>query len=86
VARRSASVDAAGWLFWLIVFAALVVPCVVGALKLSFPHAPKTVPVATGVVVAALASGAVSWAVNSMLQYRKKRQRVLERKKVKKQR
>jgi len=78
-------IDAAGWVFWLIVFIVLAGPCVYGAWHVVYPDTPRPVPVVTGMVLAAVGAGVVSWAVNSVIQRQRKKQRIARRKKAQKQ-
>ena len=77
--------DAAGWVFWLIMFILLAGPCIFGAWKIVYSTASRTVPIVTGLVLAAVGAGTVSWTVNAILQRRQKKQRIARRKKVRKQ-
>ena len=77
--------DAAGWLFWLVVFFVLVGPCVYGTWQVVYSTVSRTVPIVTGLVLAAVGAGLVSWAVNAVIQHRQKKQRIARRKKVRKQ-
>ena len=83
--ERCLKFDAAGWLFWLIVFIVLVGPCIYGTWKVVYSTAPRTVPIIVGLVLAAVGAGVVSWAVNAVIQHRQKKQRIARRKKVRKQ-
>jgi hypothetical protein len=76
--------DAAGWLFWIVVFLILIGPCIYGAWQIIDPDKNRLYPIGTGVVLAAIASGFVSWAVNAVLLRREKKQRIERRKKVRK--
>lgn len=85
MAKKASSLfDSAGWLFWLILFLAFLAPCIITAWKFSYAHASRIFPIGVGVVMAALSAGIMSWAVNSVLQSRLKKQRIAERKKTKK--
>jgi len=84
VAGKEASSFVAGWLFWTIVFAVLVGPCIYGIWKITAEDTFSLLRVGTGIVTAAFASGVVSWAVNSVVQRHMKKKRIAERKKAKK--
>jgi len=77
--------DAAGWVFWLVVFVLLAGPCVFGTWKIVYSTASRTIPIVTGLVVAAVGAGFISWAVNAVVQRRQKKQRIARRKKARKQ-
>ena len=84
--KKSWKFDAAGWLFFLAVFLVLVAPGIAVAWRFIYPAYSRWYPVVTGMAVAAIAAGTVSWAVNAVLQRRQKKQRIARRKKAKKQR
>jgi hypothetical protein len=85
VAKQAGSkFDAAGWLFWLIVFGILVCPSTFVAWYFRRPGKPVFFLLGIGVLSAAVGASFVSWGVNSALQYRRKKQRLQERKKAKK--
>ena len=79
------NLDAAGWLFWVITFLVVLAPCIWGAWQIPYTTKSPWIPIVFGAVGAAVAAGLVSWAVNAVLQWRRKRQRIAERKKLKKQ-
>jgi ABC-type uncharacterized transport system permease subunit len=79
------NIDAAGWVFWLIVFVVLAGPCIYGAWHIVYPDTPRAIPIVTGMVLAAVGAGVVSWAVNSVIQRQRKKQRIARRKKAQKQ-
>jgi hypothetical protein len=82
--KGSFEFDAAGWLFWIIVFAILVGPAIYGSFKIVYDRTSRLIPFAMGVVGAAIGAGVVSWAVNAVVQRRRKKKRLAERKKIKK--
>ena len=82
--KDSFEFDAAGWLFWLIVFVALIGPAIYGCSKIVYARTSAVVPIGMGVVGAAVGAGVVSWAVNAVVQRRRKKKRLAERKKSKK--
>ena len=82
--QRKPRFDAAGWLFWAVVFFVLVGPAIYGASRITAKDAMWLVPVAMGVVSAALGAGFVSWAVNGVIQRRVRKRRLAERKRSKK--
>jgi xanthine/uracil permease len=84
--KKSWKFDAAGWLFFLAMLLVLVAPCIAVAWRFIYPAYTRWYPVVTGIVVAAIGAGTVSWAVNAVLQWRQKKQRIARRKKAKKQR
>jgi len=77
--------DAAGWLFWTVVFLLALGPCLYGSWHLVYDDASRWIPLSMGFVFAALIAGFLSWAVNAVLQRRVKKRRLSERKKAKKQ-
>lgn len=82
--KGSFEFDAAGWLFWIIVFAAFIGPAIYGCSKIVYSRTSVVVPIGMGVVGAAVGAGVVSWAVNAVIQRRRKKKRLAERKKGKK--
>ncbi len=77
--------DAAGWLFWLIIFVVLTGPYIFATWKMVYKETSLRVPIVTGIVFAAIGAGLISWAVNAVLQRKQKRQRIERRKKARKQ-
>jgi uncharacterized membrane protein (DUF485 family) len=77
--------DAAGWLFWTIVSAILAGPAIWLAWKVSDPYVSRGYPVSIGIIGAVVVASFVSTGVNYLVQRRKKRQRLTEKKKSKKQ-
>lgn len=77
--------DAAGWLFWIVVFVVLLGPGIYGSKLAMYDDTPWVTWVGGGLVVAALGAGMVSWGVNSVVQRRRKRLRIAEKKRAKKQ-
>ena len=84
--KSSFEFDAAGWPFWTVLFVLLVGPGIYGSLQLVRSGANPMLPVGMGVVSAAIGAGVVSWAVNSVIQWRRKKKRLAERKKARKRR
>jgi len=76
--------DAAGWRFWLLVFLLSLGPYMYGSWQLVYDDASRLIPISMGGVLAAVSAGIVSWAVNSVIQKRVKKQRHARRKKAKK--
>ncbi len=83
--KESFTFDAAGWLFWSVVFVVLVGPLTYLSWNIVYETASRIVPVGMGVVGAAIGAGFISWAVNALVQFRAKKKRVQERKKARKQ-
>lgn len=82
--KKSSWLDTAGWTFWFVVFLVLVGPSwyVFWLIRYTRSHWSSTVILA--IVAAAVGAGLISWAVNTLIQYRQKRQRTLQRKKARK--
>lgn len=78
------SEEAAGWLFWLVSFVIFIAPCIWGAWQVARESATPAAKIVLGVVATAMAASLLSWAVNSVYQYRNKKRRIAERKKAKK--
>lgn len=74
----------AGWLFLCITLAVLVGPGIYLARKITYEDTPWIGIIGTGVIVAAVTAGLITWAVNSALQYRAARRRLAAKKKGKK--
>jgi len=83
--KKGYEFDAAGWVFWLVVFGLLLGPGIYGSKQIMYEDTPWMQWVGGGVVVAALGAGIISWAVNSVVQRRRKRLRLAEKKRAKKQ-
>jgi hypothetical protein len=78
--KKSSHFDAAGWTFWIIVFGVLLGPAIWGMWIVKTEEATWLFPLGKGTVLSAIAAGVVTWAVNAVLQYRGKKQRLAERK------
>lgn len=76
--------DAAGWLFWTLVFAVLAGPGMYLAFKFTDKGSFILLRLGAGAMIAAVGAGVISWAVNTVLQYRNRKRRVAKRKKAKK--
>lgn len=76
--------DAAGWLFWSVITLLLLGPAIWLAWKIADPYASRVYPIGVGATGAILGSSFVSMAVNYVVQRRRKKQRLSERKKAKK--
>lgn len=78
----------AGWGFWGVTFALLLLPCIYAAAQVGYESAHWIVPVSIGSIVAMISSGFLSWIVNSTLQlfnaWRKKKRQSKKKKKKKK--
>ena len=59
-------------------------PCIYGAWQIIDRDKNRLYPIGTGIILAIVVSGVVSWAVNAVLQWREKKQRIERRKKVRK--
>ncbi len=81
--KKNTRLDAAGWTFWLIAFGVLLGPAVWALWVVKTEEAAWFFPLAMGTVLAALGAGVVTWAVNTVIQGRLKKQRLIERKKKK---
>lgn len=77
--------DAAGWVFWLVLFAVLLAPSMFLGKAVVYEDTAVSTWIGFGIVIAAIGAGIISWAVNSVIQRHRKRQRIVERKKAKKQ-
>ncbi len=78
------SFDTAGWTFFFIVFAVIVVPCIWVSFQLVGEWASVAYPIIMGVVLASFGAGFVSWAVNAVLHQKRKKAKLKERKLAKK--
>ena len=78
--QRTAILKEAGWLFWIITTGILLAPCIYAVWRLTTERAEVTVRVSMGVIFAAIASGIITWSVNTVIQTRAERRRVAERK------
>ncbi len=79
--------DAAGWLFWTIVTLVLLGPCLWVASEIVDPYVwqnEKVYPITIGVVMAIILASFVSTGMNWLIQRRRKRLRLVEKKKSKK--
>ncbi|MCP4642395.1 MAG: hypothetical protein GY851_18260 [bacterium] len=81
--KSEARLESVGWLFWAIVFAVCLGPAVYVAFVGTRDDVMLLIPIGIGSLLAALVAGITAWAVNSVLQYRVRRQRLAERKKKK---
>lgn len=65
----------AGWEFWVVSFCSALAPCLLVGLLITQESAKRLAPISFGFIIAALAAGFVSWAVNSAIQRRAERAR-----------
>jgi hypothetical protein len=82
--KSSQRFESVGWIFWSVWFFVLLGPGLYGAWKLTNDDAHIFLRLGGGGCGAALGAGLIAWTVNSLLQWRVKRQRQTERKKAKK--
>lgn len=78
--KKHTQIETVGWKFWLVAFVVLIVPGYLALLPITRESTPWYALAAGGVVFAAIGAGVVSWAVNSLLQYRVRKRRHAERK------
>lgn len=76
--------DAAGWVFWLIVSLVLLGPAVWLSWKIVDPYVSRIYPVGIGAIGAIIGASFISTGVNYLIQLRRKKVRLTERKKAKK--
>ncbi|HUW59492.1 MAG TPA: hypothetical protein VMZ06_00690 [Candidatus Bathyarchaeia archaeon] len=76
--------DAAGWVFWSVVSLALMGPAVWLAWKIVDPYVSRIYPIGIGAIGAIIGASFVSTGVNYLIQLRRKKVRLTERKKSKK--
>lgn len=77
--------DAAGWVFWSIVSLVLLGPALWLAWKITDPYVSRAYPIVIGAIGAIIGASFISTVVNYLVQRRRKRLRLGERKKSKKQ-
>jgi len=83
--KKTRRLDPSGWLFWLVCFAVLVVPCNLLARRIQYEDTDLYASVMVSTAVAAISAGFVAWAVNMVVQRREKKRRQVARKKTRKQ-
>ena len=66
---KTSGLEYVGWKFWFVVFVVVAVPAVYASFQLVTERTTPLVPVAMG-AIGGHRAGVVSWAVNSVLQYR----------------
>lgn len=86
VAESKITKFTAGWWFWSILFLILAGPCIYAGWRFTDKDSFPVMRISIGAIVAAIASGLVAWAINAILQFFGRKQRIAERKKVKKNR
>lgn len=84
--KSAKGIEAVGWIFWLICFLALLVPCLYFSWQNAFESVSLIVPLSLGSATAAIGAGLVSWAVNTALQNRARKRRRTDRKQANKKR
>ena len=72
--------ESVGWLFWFIVFAAALFPCIYGSYQIVAKDVETVVTVGMGTLLAAFVAACVAWGVNSVLSARTRRQQARARK------
>ena len=83
-AKKTDAFEYAGWKFWCVVFVLIAIPAIYASFQLVREDTTFLVPVSMGGITAAIGAGLVSWAINSVLQYRAKRRQLTVRKKARK--
>ena len=83
-AKKADAFEYVGWKFWGVIFVLIAIPAIYGSFQLVREDTTFLVPVSMGGITAAIGAGLVSWATNSVLQYRAKRRQRTVRKKAKK--
>jgi len=81
--KASFEFDAAGWLFWTVLLAVFLGPCLWGVWQITYEDTSALVRIGMGGVSAAVGAGFVSWVVNAVLQHYRKKKRLAQRKKAK---
>lgn len=76
--------DAAGWLFWTVVSLILLGPAVWFAWQIVDPYVSRFYPVGLGAIMAIVGASLISTGANYLIQKRRKKQRLAERKRAKK--
>ena len=76
--------DAAGWLFWFVVLAVFVGPCIYAVRLLAYAEASWPPIIGIGVFLAVVMAGLTTWIINTLLQQRQTKLRRAARKKAKK--
>ena len=67
--------DAAGWWFWLAVFAVVLGPCIYLIYSIKLSRTGWMAVIGFGAMLAALLSGVLTWAINEVVQRRAAKQR-----------
>ena len=81
---KTSGLEYVGRKFWFVGFVVVAVPAVYASFQLVTERTTPLVPVAMGAIGAAIGAGVVSWAVNSVLQYRTRKRQLAARKKARK--
>ena len=76
--------DAAGWVFWTVASLALAGPAIWLAWKIVDPYVSRLYPIGIGAIGAFIVASFISTGVNYLVQIRRKKVRLTERKKFKK--
>jgi len=84
VAKFKATEFYAGWIFWTILLVLLVGPSMLLMWRITEDDSHIMLRVGSGVVLAAIGAGAISWAVNGLVQWHYKKRRISDKKRTKK--
>lgn len=77
--------EAAGWGFWLVTSVVLSIPCVYVSYQITQAHLSREIPLAMGVIVAAVLAAFVTYFANLFIQRANARRRAVESRQSKKQ-
>ena len=83
--ERAFRLEAAGWGFWFITTLVLAGPCIYASFQVTQAQLSREIPVAIGLIGAALLAAVVTFLANTLIQQGHARRKAAERKQAKQQ-
>lgn len=77
---KSFRIEAAGWGFWLVSTIVLAIPFVYASYQVTEDHLSREIPLALGIIGAAMAGAIVTYIANTIIQRSYERRKAAERK------
>lgn len=80
---KSFRIEAAGWGFWIVSTIVLAIPFVYASYQVTEDHLSREIPLALGIIGAAISGAVVTFVANTIIQRNADRRKAAERKQTK---